>query len=145
MNSNYFSSIINKILCDIAELKNAILKKLKVLWNGVEIESDTVSINFTGTAVTDIDSVNGNVTITVTDTSGGGSGTQEIPTESRTILICKESLSGNGTEIEQILEYLTFINFVREDEDGDIFIRLESCGYGYGYGSGGLGIGLTLL
>lgn len=66
MNYTYIKQLIDKVLCDLSDLKNNAVKKLKILFNDVEIEIDAKSINFEGTGVEDVtkDS-NGNVTVTI--------------------------------------------------------------------------------
>ena len=48
MNFAYFQNLIGRILCDIKELKETIVKKIAILFNNVEVTDDVSSINFTG-------------------------------------------------------------------------------------------------
>lgn len=67
MNYTYLKNLIDKALCDIADLKNSVIKKIKIYFNDIEIESDTTSINFEGTGVENVETDDsGNVTITIT-------------------------------------------------------------------------------
>lgn len=64
MNFEYFKGIIHTILCKVDYLYSKITP-LKVLWNDVEIEDDTKSINFIGADV-EVESISsGNVEVNV--------------------------------------------------------------------------------
>lgn len=121
MNLRYIQVLLNQILCDIKVLQENIGKKLAIYFNSEEVEDDVSVINFTGTGVQSVTTVDGVTTVDIE--GGGGAQVQSDWTETNTLL--PDYIQNKPTPID-----LVFTGNVTTTQTGPTEITVDILGGG---------------